>query len=277
MLSIKRTGQLAAEEIIKSIERKIQQQFDSQGHLSINAGLGEGRLTKQDLKAAGGLSNICQKSQLPSKPIVDVSRVDDFNMGAEISIVDRMNEVGASNGIISAGTSSVANMVSNAGIWGAVIGSGIEAASQFSAYKDGRLSGSEYVKEISKTGAQFGIKGSAISAVMLNVSAFVSVGSSSIPVTVPVVIALNFGLDKILAPMFAKGEYKETLSTMKFYADTGDAYAEFIGAVGRSSATFSDFLSQYSQQENEYSQIKKEEVILNQKLNASLERLTKRS
>jgi len=276
-LSIKNTGQLAAEGVIKSIEIAMKEHLDNQGNLSVNTGVNGKKITQRDLKLIGSFSNISQKSHLPSKHISDMSVGSNLSVDGDVSITDKMNEVGASNEIISASVSTIADMVANAGIWGAVIGGGIESVSQFKSYKEGRLSGRRYVEEIAKTGSQFGIKSSAISAVMLNVSTFISVGGSSIPITVPVVIALNYGLDQVLAPMFAKGKYKDILTSMKYYADTGEAYAEFITSVEQSKATFSEFVSKYSQQEDEYTGMKREEVLLNQKLNASLERLTKDS
>jgi len=271
--NIQKTAQLAANEVASNIEGLLCKYTDPQGNLRLSISSDrEVFVTLRDLKTLNKPRNIYTHSNLSANSL---SKIDDSNLFGDKSITDTMNEVGANNEIISAGTSTIADLVANSGVCGAVVGAGIEAVSQFNVYKKGRLSAKQYAVEIAKTGGQFGLKGSAISAVMLQVSTIASIGSYSSPITVPVVIVLNYTLDQVLAPMFSKGEYKEIHTTMTYYADTGDVYEEFMSSVLRSKSEFSHFLSKLNRQETSYLMIKEKEKLLNSSLNEALGRLHK--
>jgi len=271
--NIQKTAQLAANEVASNIEGLLCKYTDPQGNLRLSISSDrEVVVTLRDLKTLNKPRNIYTHSNLSANSL---SKIDDSNLFGDKSITDTMNEVGANNEIISAGTSTIADLVANSGVCGAVVGAGIEAVSQFNVYKKGRLSAKQYAVEIAKTGGQFGLKGSAISAVMLQVSTIASIGSYSSPITVPVVIVLNYTLDQVLAPMFSKGEYKEIHTTMTYYADTGDVYEEFMSSVLRSKSEFSHFLSKLNRQETSYLMIKEKEKLLNSSLNEALGRLHK--
>lgn len=97
-------------------------------------------------------------------------------------------------------------------------------------YKDmnnGMISTEEYYKNVALDGLYGGAKGTIVSAVNIPVQMLAHSLSVGAPVTIPVMICLTAGVDKVLQPMFGKGEYLETLNSLKYSTNISECLLDF--------------------------------------------------
>jgi hypothetical protein len=167
----------------------------------------------------------------------------------------------------------VAKVMGKAALVGAVIGASVEAVSSWKAYKSGAISGQQYMKEIAKTSGNMGVTGGITSGIMIPIKAAITVAGASTLVTIPIAIAVGWGVDQIVAPAFGKGKYLEGLNQMKFYQDIGDAYVDFVLACDQSQQHFQGFLANIADQERYYQRIKQDEQGVNESLVNAFKRL----
>lgn len=146
----------------------------------------------------------------------------------------------------------VLEVTGSAALIGATIGCTVETIASYKKYKGGELSKKDYLIEIAKSGGNSGISAGVTAGIMIPIQSAIVAAGVSIPITIPIAIVVGSAVDKIVAPMFKKGEYLEILNDMKFYDDIGDGYLEFIEACEKSSNHFNNYLSRMKQEEEKY-------------------------
>ena len=177
-----------------------------------------------------------------------------------------MTDAKAGNLNMTYNAANVGKIMGKAAIVGAIIGASIEAITRWKEYKAGKLSKEEYLKEVGKAGGHLGATGGITAGLMIPVkSAFITGGISN-PIILPIAFAIGVGVDKIIAPMFARGEYLKNLKDMKFYKDIGDAYGDFAVVGAQSAQHFQGFCQKINMQNKQYDNIKKQEETVNRDL-----------
>ena len=160
-----------------------------------------------------------------------------------------------------------------AGIVSATFAATIEGFASYRDYKSGRLSKSQYLAEIAKSGANTGITGAATAGIMVPIQSVIVTAGVSTLVTFPISIIVASGIEKIVAPMFKKGQYAEVSAQMTFYEDIGNGYMNFIEQCEQSFAHFGGYLDRIMNQEKKYQQLKQIDQHLNLKLINALDRI----
>ena len=132
---------------------------------------------------------------------------------------------------------------------GAVLTVGIEAVTRYKDYKEGRISGKDYLKELTKAGGDGAVTGGATAGLMIPVTAVLSAaGLAGAPVTIPVSIVLGAAINKIVAPAFGRGEYREILGEAKYYQDLMQMNDDLVSALQTSADQFGSFVEEYTRQ-----------------------------
>lgn len=153
--------------------------------------------------------------------------------------------------------SNIGSAAAKGGVAGIVVGMTIETIASFEKYKSGEISSEEYVKEIALSGAEMGISGAATAGIMVPVTmALGSVGLATAPVTIPISIVLGAGINKIVAPAFGKGEYKEILGEAKYYQNLMESHADLVKAIIDTENQFAYFIGEIQSQEEDYNRMR---------------------
>lgn len=171
--------------------------------------------------------------------------------------------------------SNVGSVMLKAGVMGAAIGLTLETVLSYKRYKRGEITKKEYLKEIFKTSGNTGVT-SGITAGAMMVVESIAIGAG-VTVAVPVLFVVSYGIgkmvDKVVAPIFCRGKYKEYVEKMKFYKDIGEAYNEFARECEYSMMHFNEYIQALQKQNQVYDQIKKYDNKLNAELLDTLSRI----
>ena len=117
--------------------------------------------------------------------------------------------------------------VAKSGILGFVVNASVETIVSYRRYKEGKISGQQYIKEIMKSGGNSGTTAVFSSGMMIPVTAAVTKAGISSLVTIPVSFVITAAVDKVVAPAFARGDYLKILHEATYYRDL----TEFCGSL----------------------------------------------
>lgn len=150
-----------------------------------------------------------------------------------------------------------------AGAVGFVIGVAVETLTSYKKWKNGEITTDEYLKEVLKSGGNFALNASMTSGIMIPISAkIVALGVSEF-INFPVAIAISMSLDKIIAPAFGSGKYKEYLNEAKYYQNIDYFYKDFIEELINFEEEYKNFIFSFLEQEKEFESL----VEINNELN----------
>lgn len=136
-----------------------------------------------------------------------------------------------------------------AGIIGAVISATTETISLYKDYKNGNISRKEYLIEIAKAGGEGGTTGAATAGIMVPVTFVLSTaGLASVPITIPVSFVLGSAVNKIVAPIFGRGEYKKILGEAQYYQNLMSMQNDLVYALGNAAEQLGYFVEDYQNQ-----------------------------
>ncbi len=152
------------------------------------------------------------------------------------------------------------------GLFGCVVGMGIETIVSYQAWKSKQLTDEEYVKEIIKAGGDAGITAGATSGIMVPISATITMAGASTLITIPVAIIVSGAINKIVAPCFGRGQYKEILSKAKYYQSLENVYCDLIEDMQEASEQYYNFIEGIEEQNTIYQEIKSYDTELSKKL-----------
>lgn len=162
--------------------------------------------------------------------------------------------------------SNVAGAMAKAGLIGAVTGITIEGVSSYKAWKEGDISSQEYISEILKAGGDAGVTSAATAGIMIPVTATITAAGIAASVTIPITFIVSEAVNKIVAPCFARGEYKRILDKAKYYDSIERVYDAFIDTAGMASESYLAYVSQMRTQTQQHEYMKQESMKLNQQL-----------
>ena len=161
---------------------------------------------------------------------------------------------------------NVGGAMAKAGAIGCVIGMGTEALASFRAWKKGQLTDEEYLGEILKAGGDAGVTAGATAGIMVPVSAAITAAGMSSILTIPVAFVVSSGVNKIIAPCFGRGEYREILSKVRYYQSLNIAYQDLLESMEAAAAEYYAFACQMARQQQTYRMVQTRSAELNRDL-----------
>ena len=161
---------------------------------------------------------------------------------------------------------NVAGTMAKAGLVGCTIGISTEAISSYRSWKNGQLTTDEYLKELLKSGGDAGVSGGVTAVVMIPVSAAITAAGASTFLTIPVAFVVGETVNKVVAPCFARGAYREILSKAKYYQNVENVYDDLVDSMQYASEQYYDFVNHISQQNVIHQEVKKSSMKMNEEL-----------
>lgn len=156
-----------------------------------------------------------------------------------------------------------------AGAFAAVIGMSIEMLVSYKSWKTGEISNEQYLKEVLKAGGDSGVTAGATTVVMIPIQAAITTAGASTLIAIPIVFALSTALNRIVAPCFGRGKYREILGEAKYYQSLGLFYEDFVNVVEQSSIQFVNYINIVQEQQKKYKTMK----VISKQLDEKLEDL----
>ncbi len=135
--------------------------------------------------------------------------------------------------------------IGSGAIAGVIVGVGISAWENYDLYKKGFITRDELKSRILSDGIYGGSVGATTSGALFAISSStqIAIGLSN-PVTIPVMIFVGWGVEKILAPAFKRGIYKEVLIELKSSHDFEIALMNYMKNAVLSYSVMVEFLKQ---------------------------------
>ena len=148
---------------------------------------------------------------------------------------------------------NVSATAAKAGMVGFVISAGVESIASYKKWKDGKLSTWEYLKEIMKSGGNAGVTSTFAAGIMIPVTATITTAGVSSLVTIPVSFVVSAAVDKVIAPAFARGDYKKILNEATYYQSLTDFCGSLAYTMEVASAQYVGFVGQMLAQQQQFS------------------------
>ena len=101
---------------------------------------------------------------------------------------------------------------------------------------------------------------------MIPVAANLTAAGASAVITLPIAFVLSNAVNKVVAPCFGRGEYKEILSKAKYYQNIENVYDDLVSSMEYASEQYYEFASQISKQNTIHQELKKTSMQMNTEL-----------
>lgn len=148
---------------------------------------------------------------------------------------------------------NVSATAAKAGVVGFAISAGVETIVSYRKWKSGKISTWDYMKEIMKSGGNAGMTSTFSAGIMIPVTATITMAGVSSLVTIPISFVVSAAVDKVVAPAFARGDYKKILNEANYYT----SLTEFCGSLSYmmeiASSQYVGFVSQMVSQQQRFS------------------------
>lgn len=189
---------------------------------------------------------------------------------------DRIKDITEGKASISYTLKDISFTMGKAGAVGFVLGIGTETIASYKKWKLGEISTDEYMKKILISGGQSSLTAAGTAGLMIPVSAkIVAMGASKF-INFPVAIAISTTLNKIVAPIFARGKYKEYLEEAIYYQKLDKFFKEFSKKLFSYKIEYEEFVLNTLHQRDEFNSLMEENNHLDNKIskqNKELEKL----
>ena len=179
---------------------------------------------------------------------------------------ERLEQVKNEKAYTSYNYKNVAGTMAKAGAIGCVVGMGTEAISSYKRWKSGQISSEEYLKEILKAGGDAGVTAGATSGIMIPVSAAITAAGVSSIVTIPIAFVVGEVVNRVVAPCFGRGKYREILNQAKYYRDIENIYNDLVYNMQRASEEYYEFVFSMKKQSLLHTEMKKQSKEMNREL-----------
>ncbi len=161
---------------------------------------------------------------------------------------------------------NVAGTMAKAGLIGCVIGIGTETIVSYKSWKSGQITDQEYLEEILKAGGESAVTSGATAGIMIPVSAAVTAAGASTLLTIPVAFVVGGAVNRIIAPCFGRGKYKEILGKAKYYQSMALINQDLIESMQNASEQYYIFVTQMQRQSVAHQELKNRSMELNKEL-----------
>lgn len=179
---------------------------------------------------------------------------------------ERLEQIKEGKAYTSYNLKNVAGTMAKAGLVGCAIGIGTEAVMSYKSWKEGYITDEEYLKEILKSGGEAGVTAGVSAGVMIPVSAAITAAGASTLLTIPVAFVVGGVVNKVVAPCFGRGQYREILSKAKYYQNLENVYDDLVNSMQNASEQYYDFVSSMGQQNAIHQEMKKRSMEMNKDL-----------
>jgi hypothetical protein len=139
--------------------------------------------------------------------------------------------------------------IGNGALIGAVVSVGMSSIVNFSKYKKGEISGTDYANILLQDSLKGGLTGGSMAAINIPVQLAAKAIGVGMPVTLPVMIIVGFGLRKIIDPIFGEGDYKNIINEMVYTNDITRGFTIFAENSHRAIEMQKPFLEEMMKEE----------------------------
>lgn len=153
------------------------------------------------------------------------------------------------------GIKNVGATAAKAGMVGFVISAGVESIVSYRKWKDGKLSTWEYLKEIMRSGGNAGVTSTFSAGIMIPITSTVTTAGVSSLVTIPVSFVVSAAVDKVIAPAFARGDYKKIINEASYYKSLTEFCGSLAYTMDIASAQYVGFVGQMLAQQKQFSSL----------------------
>lgn len=168
---------------------------------------------------------------------------------------------------------NIGQVAGRSALLGCVVGIGMETIKSYGRWKKGEIDSKEYIEEIAKSGGEQAITGGVSAAIMVPVTAKLTIAGSSALFSFPIGILFGSSIEYIVAPAFGRGVYKRQLDKALYYEDINEAYYDMVYAMQLSQENYYRFLLDMSNQASVYEASKKLNVAYDEKLNDLIDKI----
>ncbi|MBP3916489.1 hypothetical protein [Clostridium sp.] len=178
----------------------------------------------------------------------------------------RLKQIKEGKAYTSYSIKNVSVTMAKAGTIGCVVGMGTEAIVSYKYYKEGKLTKEEYLKEILKSGGEAGITAGATTGLMIPVSAVITAAGASNVLAIPITFIISNAVNKIVAPCFGRGKYREILSEARYYQNLENVYSDMLNSMENASNQYYDFVMNMALQNKNHEEFKAKSMNINKDL-----------
>lgn len=179
---------------------------------------------------------------------------------------ERLQQIKDGKAYTSYNFKNIAGTMAKAGLVGCAIGVGTEAIVSYKSWKQGNISDEEYLKEILKSGGDAGVTSGVTAGIMIPVSAAITAAGASTLLTIPVAFIIGGTVNKVVAPCFGRGQYREILSKAKYYQNIENVYDDLVDSMRYASEQYYDFVSHMGKQKAIHQELKTRSMEMNKEL-----------
>lgn len=165
----------------------------------------------------------------------------------------RLNDMLSGKATPSYDFKNVSTTVIKAGMAGFVISAGVESIISYRKWKDGKISTWEYIKEIMKSGCTAGVTATFSAGIMIPVTATITTAGVSCLLTIPVSFVVSAAVEKVIAPVFARGDYKKILNGATCYQSLTKFCGSLAYTMDVASVQYIGFVNQMYAQQQKFS------------------------
>ena len=148
---------------------------------------------------------------------------------------------------------NVSSTAAKAGVVGFAISAGVETIASYKKWKSGKMSTWDYIKEIMKSGGNAGMTSTFSAGIMIPVTATITMAGVSSLVTIPISFVVSTTVDKVVAPAFARGDYKKILNEANYYTSLTEFCGSLSYTMEKASAQYIGFVGQMVSQQQKFS------------------------
>ena len=148
---------------------------------------------------------------------------------------------------------NVSSTAAKAGVVGFAISAGVETIASYKKWKSGKMSTWDYIKEIMKSGGNAGMTSTFSAGIMIPVTATITMAGVSNLVTIPISFVVSTTVDKVVAPAFARGDYKKILNEANYYTSLTEFCSSLSYTMEKASAQYIGFVGQMVSQQQKFS------------------------
>ena len=161
---------------------------------------------------------------------------------------------------------NIAGTMAKAGLIGCAIGVGTETIVSYRFWKNGQITDQEYLVGILKAGGESTVTSGATAGIMIPISAAVTAAGVSTLLTIPVAFVVGGAVNRIVAPCFGRGKYKEVLGRARYYQNIALVHQDLIESMQNTSEQYYTFVVQIQRQNVAHQEFKRQSMEMNKKL-----------
>ena len=155
---------------------------------------------------------------------------------------------------------NVGATIAKAGIFGFVIGITTEMVALYKKWERGKINTYDYLKEIMKSGGNASTTSMFSAGIMIPITATITASGVSSLITYPITFIVTTTVDKVIAPTFARGEYKKIFEEATYYRSLAKFCNSLVNAMNNTTLQYSDFVDKIVLQQKEFKALAKDVI-----------------